>query len=337
MISHNKSTLGKEEEHAALRVIRSNWLAPGKEVIAFENEVCFFLGLPDGYAVAVANGTSALFLALWVLQAGGKIIAFPVYVCSALRHAVKMVGGLELLLDISRGMPNINLKALQKSGAPISIIPHMFGLPLDLSKIEGIDVVEDCAQAIGASVNQIPVGLQGKIGIFSFYASKLMTSGGHGGMVVSQDKNLIDAIKDYRNFDCRKDKKRRFNFQMTDLQAAIGREQLKKLPSFLSRRAEIFDQYQAANLKCLDVTNQGEQHCSPVRYRAVMHTNHPQHLIEKLAANGVKTIVPVETWELLGEPASFPNAMRLTQETVSLPIYPSLNQDDVQKIISYLQ
>ena len=63
----------------------------------------------------------------------------------------------------------------------------------------------------------------------------------------------------------------------------------------------------------------------------------PQHLIEKLAANGVKTIVPVETWELLGELTSFPNAVRLTQETVSLPIYPSLTQDDVQKIISYLK
>ena len=76
MISHNKPTLGKEEEHAALRVVRSNWLAPGKEVIAFENEVCCFLGLPDGYAVAVANGTSALFLALWVLKAPQKKIAY---------------------------------------------------------------------------------------------------------------------------------------------------------------------------------------------------------------------------------------------------------------------
>ena len=173
-------------------IVKRNSLTMGKYCYELENKLKKILNMK--YVVLTTSGTSALFLALWVLQAGGKIIAFPVYVCSALRHAVKMVGGLELLLDISRGMPNINLKALQKSGAPIAIIPHMFGLPLDLSKIEGIDVVEDCAQAIGASVDQIPVGLQGKVGIFSFYASKLMTSGGHGGMVVSQDKNLIDEI-----------------------------------------------------------------------------------------------------------------------------------------------
>ncbi len=102
MILHNKPTFGKEEEQAAIRVIRSGWVAQGKEVESFENEFCNYLGLPDGHAVALSSGTAALFMALWVLKAKGKKVAFPVYSCSALRNAVAMTGADEILSDIRR-------------------------------------------------------------------------------------------------------------------------------------------------------------------------------------------------------------------------------------------
>src|SRR5437867_3910912 len=219
MIPHNKPTIGKEEEEAALRVLRSGWLSQGPEVEAFEDEFCKFIGLPKGHAVAVSSGTSALFLALWVLGAHEKNVTFPVYVCAAIRHAVGMVKGHELPIDIAQNSPNLDPSKIKQSEDEIKIVPHMYGIPIDLSNFT-TNVIEDCSQALGAKVNGISVGLQSTIGIFSFYASKLMTSGGQGGMVVSKDIKLIDAVRDYREYDYRRDTKKRFNFQLTDIQAA---------------------------------------------------------------------------------------------------------------------
>jgi perosamine synthetase len=330
-IPHNRPTLGKAEEQAAIRVIQSKWVAQGKEVRLFENELCDFLGLPEGHAVALSSGTAALYLALWVLSAPGKRVALPVYSCSSLRHAISMAGGQEILIDTGPGSPNLEPRLLQPGNLDVAIIPHMFGIPADILALQDIDVVEDCAQALGAQLAGIPVGLFGRVGVFSFYATKLITSGGQGGMVVSKDKTLIDAVRDYREFDQRRDRQERFNFQMTDLQAAIGREQFMKLPHFLTRRDDIFQKYREAGLDLLD-TN--ARNVSPVRYRAVMKTTTPRKIIDSLAKSGIKTIIPIEDWELLGEPHVFPNALKLTRETVSLPIYPSLLDTDVDRIIS---
>ncbi len=205
----------------------------------------------------------------------------------------------------------------------------MFGIPIDFSDLDNIEIIEDCAQAIGAMINDDKVGLQGKV-----YAKKLMTSGGHGGMLVSKDKALVDAVRDYREFDQRRDDKKRFNFQMTDLQAAVAREQLLKLPNFIERRSVIFDRYKQSGIDLLDIDLQINKHRYPIRYRAVMKTKYPQKIIESLAKVRVKAIVPIEDWELLGEPALVPRALQLTKETVSLPIYPSLSDENIKKIIS---
>ena len=333
MIQHNKPTLGIEEEQAAQRVIQSGWLAQGPEVESFENEFCKFIGLPNGHAVAVSNGTAALFLALWVLGAEGKKVVFPGYVCSALRHAVGMIGGFERLIDVGQHSPNLDPNNINQKDNDIAIVPHLYGIPVDFTQLQNTNVIEDCAQALGAKINKIQVGLHGKIGIYSFYVTKLMTSGGQGGMFVSKDKLLVDNVRDYREFDYRTDKKKRFNFQMTDLQAAIGREQLKKLPSFLTRREEIFQRYKKAGLDLLD-TRSDDTHLVPVRYRAVMRTNKPEKIINSLAEVGIKAIIPTADWELLGEQSILPNALQLSRETVSLPIYPTLTDESIDLILS---
>ena len=207
MIEHNKPTLGKQEQQAVSKVLESGYVAQGLEVKKFEDEFCDFLGLPEQHAVALSSGTSALFVALWSLNAKNKSIAMPVYVCSALRNAVAMAQAKEVLLDNAVDSPNICLNQLQKSNADIAIVPHMFGLPNEIQNIKDIDIIEDCAQSLGASISNKKTGSIGKVGIFSFYATKLMTSGGQGGMFVSKDKNLVDKVRDYRDFDCRKDKK----------------------------------------------------------------------------------------------------------------------------------
>jgi len=330
MIPHNRPTLGEEEQRAAATVIASGWLAQGTEVAAFENELCAFLGLPQGHAVALSSGSAALFLALWLLDAKARKVALPVYACAALRNAVALAGGEELLLDIAAVGPNLDPAALSAVEADVAIVPHIFGLPIRLGNSAGLRVIEDCAQALGATVSGRAVGLQGDIGIFSFYATKLITSGGQGGMLVARDKALVDTVRDYREFDCRRDNRHRFNFQMTDLQAAIGRVQLQRLPGFLERRAQIFSRYRAAGLPLLDASSA----VTPAHYRAVMLTQRPQVLLKRLETRGIKAIVPIEDWELLGDAANFPNAYRLTQRTVSLPLYPSLSNAAVEDIIA---
>ncbi len=332
MIAHNKPTLGKQEQRAVSKVLESGYIAQGLEVERFENEFCDFLDLPEGHAVALSSGTSALFMALWSLNAKNKSIAMPVYACSALRNSVAMAQAKEVLIDNAMNSPNICLNQLQKSNADIAIVPHMFGLPNEIQTIKDIDVIEDCAQSLGASIDNKKTGLIGNVGIFSFYATKLMTSGGQGGMFVSKDKNLVDKVRDYREFDCRRDDKHRFNFQMTDIQASIGRVQLRRLPIFLERRQEIFSMYKEADLDLIESENN-----TSVPYRAVIRVNNPVKIKGKLLRLGIKTIIPIEDWELLDNGSEYKNAYHLTQTTLSLPIYPSLTNKDVLNIVNQLK
>ena len=332
MIPHNKPTIGTEEELAALRVLRSGLLSQDSEIESFENEFCDFLGLPEQHAVALSSGTSAIFMALWALNAKYKSVAMPVYVCSALRNAVAMLQAKEVLLDNATGSPNICLDSVQKSRADIAIIPHMFGIPNEISNITNTDIIEDCAQSLGASIGAKKVGTIGKVGIFSFYATKLITSGGQGGMFISKDKTLVDKVRDYRDFDCRRDRKNRFNFQMTDVQASIGRVQLRKLPSFLERRQEIFNMYKNSFLDLIESENS-----QSVFYRAVIKVKNPIKIKDKLLKKGIKTIVPIEDWELLDSGLKYKNAYNLTQTTLSLPIYPSLMNVEIESIVSHLK
>lgn len=331
MIPHNRPTIGWQEQQAASKTLESGYISQGMEVEKLENEFCDFLELPEKHAVALSSGTSALFMALWSLGAKDKFIAMPVYTCSALRNAVAMVQAKEILIDNSLNSPNICLNEVQKSNADIAIIPHMFGIPNEIQNIKDMCIIEDCAQSIGSLIGSVKTGLFGKASVFSFYATKLITSGGQGGMFVSKDKELVDMVRDYRDFDCRMDKKHRFNFQMTDIQASVGRVQLKKLPDFIKRREEIFLMYKNAGFNLMEDKNN-----TAVFYRAIIRVNNPVEIKEKLFKHGIKVIIPIEDWELLDNSTEYHNAYSLTQTTLSLPIYPSLTNKEVENIIKLL-
>lgn len=336
MIPHNRPTLGREEEEAAARVVRSGWLAQGREVAAFEEEMAAGLGLGSAHAVAFSSGTAALFAALEALGARGRRVAHPAYVCSAVRHAIRMAAGTPVACDNLPGSPNADAAAMAAARPDLAVVAHMYGIPADLASLAPIPVIEDCAQALGAACDGRPVSLSGAAGVFSFYATKTITSGGQGGMVVSRDASLAAACRDYRQFDQRRDDRDRFNLQMTDLQAAIGREQLRKLPSFLERRAAIFAAYRERGLELLDAPSGGPA-CAPARYRAVLRTPDPARVLRALGAAGATAIVPLEEWELLGPPGDFPHAAALCRGTVSLPIYPTLDRRDVDAILDALE
>lgn len=327
MIPHNRLTTGAEESAAADRVIKSGWLAQGREVEAFENEICEFLGLEQKSAIAVSSGSSALYLALKMLKLSGAVTA-PSYTCAAIRNAINLAGLTEKLVDNESGTSSMNVsdESIQNSSA--TVVVHNFGIPGKLPT-HPQPVIEDCAQAIGASRNGKYVGTLGKLGIFSFYATKMITSGGQGGMVVSKDRDIIDQIRDYRLFDCRYDDEYRFNFQMTDLQAAIGRVQLKRLPEFLRIRKEIFDEYQNISSSFL---KSNDSSVVSSNYRAVLITSNQKEVIEHLKLKSIGCIIPIEDRELMGIKNSYPNALEMANKTVSIPIYPTLTSDERRRI-----
>jgi perosamine synthetase len=216
----------------------------------------------------------------------------------------------------------------------IAIIPHLFGIPQKFPKgTSNRYLIEDCAQSLGARVDEVPVGLQGDVSIFSFYATKLITSGGQGGMIVSKDTSLIKELKDYRMFNQKSDQKNRFNFQMTDLQAAIGSAQLRQFPDFIKRREAIYHQYQDANFPLLDV----DTGIQPVPFRAILRTPKQFEIITALAKDNISATIPLQESELFGSNEHFPNASYWTHNTVSLPIYPSLSHEDVKRIIKIVK
>ncbi|BDH61937.1 aminotransferase DegT [Lysinibacillus sp. PLM2] len=332
-IPHNRPTLGKAEALAAINILRSGWVAQGKTVEAFEEELCDFLGLPNGCAVAVSSGTAALYLSLLFLGAKDKNVAFPTYTCSALRNASTLARAKSFLVDSQINSPNIDIELIDKN-VDIAIVPHMFGIPqIIYPKHKSIRIIEDCAQSLGAKVKGSNVGIQGDVGVFSFYATKLITSGGQGGMIVSKDSTLIQEIKDYRLFDRRSDSKIRFNFQMTDLQAAIGTTQLRQLPQFIARREEIFEQYCSAGLPLID----GPPNTKAVRFRAILNTSKQDEVISALQNNNITAVIPIKESELIESLDKYQNALYWTKNTVSLPIYPTLKDNDVKRIIEVVK
>ena len=335
MIPHNKPTLGIEEENAALRVIRSNWIAQGPEVESFEKEFSSFIGIPPTNAVAVANGSAAIFLAVKSLMPENKKISLPSYTCSVIRGASLLCGCKTELIDVAKNTPNIDFKQLKTSDSDIAIIPHMYGIPSEIPSDLQQKTIEDCAQALGSKVNGKFTGLQGEIGIFSFHATKMITSGGQGGMIISKNKELIEKIRNLRDYGIQDDIPR-LNFQMTDIQASIGREQLKKLPFFIKKREEIFQKYKQSGLELLDISSKDKNRIFPVRFRAIMKTSNPTQIIKRLAEKEIRATNLIEYSDLLGNPLNFPNSVPLTKERVSLPIYPTLTNESIDTILSVL-
>ncbi len=328
MIPHNRPTIGNREIKEVSKIISSKNISKGTEVRKFEEEFAEYLNISDENVVAVNNGTSALYLALWVLNSKNKRVYYPTYSCSSLRNANHLINGQEKLLDIKSNSPNISLETFKKSSRVI--VPHMYGFPSLIKKNKNVFFIEDACQSLGSKYRGNSI-IMGNISIYSFYATKIITSAGQGGMLASNDKGLIGEIKDYLDFDQRKDKKNRFNFQMTDIQASMGRVQLDRIEEFIEKRRQIFNYYKQLKLPLLDI-NYKKNTFEPVRYRAIILSKNQKIIIKKLKTLGVTAINPLEKWELLSDKKKFTNSINLTKNTISLPCFPSLKKKDLKHI-----
>jgi len=351
MIAHNKPTIGKEEKKAVCEVMDSGWIACGEKVKRFENDICKYLRLESEHAAAVNSGTSALYLALKALNVKEKDeVIIPSYVCTALLNAVNMIGAVPIICDVNSNDFNISFDSINNtltSKTKAIIISHMYGIPADVYKIKtlGIPIVEDCAQALGCKINNEHVGTIGDIAIFSFYATKVITTG-YGGMVVSKDIQYIKSVKDYIDFDCRENYYPRFNFKMSDINAGMGIVQLKKIDAFLQYRKQIAEKYkEVCKIKGWEYLNKQLDKVTVNDFRFIIKGEEEfiLNLKKYLEENGIKTIIPIEKWELLHnylelDKSRYPNSEFISETTLSLPIYPQLIIDkSINKIIDIIK
>lgn len=330
MIPHSRPTLGAAEAKAAARVLASGFLAMGPEVLKFEKEAARWTGRRQG--IATSSGTAALQLALSALGAKpGKEVVCPSYVCSAVLNAILANGAKPVVTDVDRETwhltPALVRKALTRRTAAV-VVPHLFGRPAPIRAIAkacgSIPVVEDCAMTLGPP----GVGRQGRVSILSFYATKLLTSGGQGGMVLTDDAGLAGRIRDLLLHDNREDYRPRFNLQMTDLAAAVGRVQLKRLRGFLQAREKLARRYTQALGRAWE----------PGRawFRYTIEVDDAKRAVASLARRGIEAKPPVfkPLHQYLGLPASrFPATEAIWRRTLSIPIYPTLRRAEQDRVI----
>jgi dTDP-4-amino-4,6-dideoxygalactose transaminase len=340
IIPHSRPSLGDEEILALKNVLASGQLAQGPQINGFEEELGSFHGLPPG--VATSSGTTALHLALLSLGVRpGDEVLLPSYVCSAPLHSVYHAGATPVLVDVDPKTGNMDPKDLKKrltSKSRAIIVVHLFGLPVGMDDVLalGLPVIEDCAQALGAELDGKKVGTLGSMAIFSFYATKLIATG-EGGMLLSPNPDLVARARDLRDYDKKDDFSVRFNYKMTDLQAALGRSQCKKLRRFLDQRdilAGVYDEQLATLPFTLPLAQEGRIY---YRYVASTQGNIPK-LIQTLLNMGIEVARPVyrplhRYFDLEG----YPGAEMAWKSHLSLPIHPSLTSRDVHRVCQGLQ
>jgi perosamine synthetase len=245
-IPHSRPTLGDEEARAVTEVIQSGHIAEGEVVARFEKAFAGKMGVQD--AVTVSSGTAALHLALLAMGIGPEHeVIIPSYVCSALLHAVQYVGAQPVPAEIDPLTYNIDPDDVKKritTRTKAVIVPHMFGLAADLERLLKLDVpiIEDCAQAVGGTYHQKPLGTFGDAAIFSFYATKMIATG-EGGMVTSKSPKIIARVRDLKTYDGKAADRVRYNYKLTDVQAALGEVQLARLDDFIEQRRKIAWRY----------------------------------------------------------------------------------------------
>ncbi|MCZ6688380.1 MAG: DegT/DnrJ/EryC1/StrS aminotransferase family protein [Planctomycetota bacterium] len=326
MIPHSLPTLDRAAHSAVLRVMRSGHITPGSEADAFEAELG--RAVRRRHVVATNSGHAALHLALLGLGVGdGDEVILPTYCCSALLNAVHYVGARPRVVDVDDSTFNVTPDLIRRHvrrKTRAIIVPHMLGLPADVEGIAalGPPVIEDAAMAIGGRIRGRPVGSFGEVSIFSFYATKVMATG-QGGAVATDRSRVASRLRDLVSYDKQKTYSVRYNYTLSDLQAALGRAQLRSLPAFIAKRRKIARLY-SEKLSGYRIPR-GRGHAY-YRY-ALLLDGTARAASRRLARMGVEAKLPVfrPIHRYLGSPAKgYPSTERFCDRLLSIPIYPSL-------------
>jgi len=340
MIPHSKPTIGEQEIQAVAKVLRRGHLAPGREAAAFEKALTKKVG--HSHAFAVHSGSAALHLALLALKVdAAREVILPSYTCAAVLNAVHYVGAVPHLVDSDPATlgpcPDAIGKALSpKTGA--IIFPHMFGCTGRILEAvaTGVPVIEDCAMSIGGKGPSGALGTTGAIAIFSFYATKVMATG-HGGAVATSSAKIARCIQDLLSYDERDNYRIRFNYTLADVNAAIGRVQLRRLGSMIRARQTLAKAYHEGLADLPIGLPQADPANFHIYYRYMIQVPKGRNALQKhLALCHIEAKPPVyrPLHRLLGLlDKDFPVATKLHKQGLSLPIYPELSHAAQQRII----
>jgi perosamine synthetase len=345
MIPAAMPLIGDEERAAVDRVLASGLLAQGPEVAAFEEEFSELVG--GLHCIAVNSGTSALHLGLLAAGIGlGDEVIVPSFTFAATANSVALTGATPVFADIEPDFFCIDPSAVEAAitTKTAAIMPvHLYGHPAAMERIRmiaerhGLAILEDAAQAHGASLDATPVGAFGLVAAFSFYPTKNMTTG-EGGMVVTRDDQVNRMVRLLRNQGMERRYENEvvgFNARMTDIGAAIGREQLKKLTAWneiRQRNAALMDKGLKGVVK--PPVASGAVH---VYHQYTIRTENRDGLQKRLADANVGSAVyyPIPIHRLPSFEGSLDLAEtdRATLDVLSLPVHPGLTEDEVNCVI----
>jgi len=349
-----------EIDLAVKRVLESGWYILGPEVGAFEAEYASYLGLRE--AIGVASGTDAVELALRGIGIGpGHAVYTVSNTAVATVAAVERCGATPILVDVDEAtgtMDPASLAMAVAAGSPPSgarpaavVVVHLYGYPapmdeiLSIARAADLCVVEDCAQAHGARLDGRMVGTMGDVAAFSFYPTKNLAALGDGGCIASDDVALATRIRELRQYGWRD----RYvsavpglNSRLDEVQAAILRVRLPGLDGDNARRREIAARYDAGlsgTAAILPLARAGAGH---VYHQYVIRTRRRDRLIAWLRDRGIGTAihypVPIHLQpayaERLPRVVELAITERLAGEIVSLPMFSSIADDEVDRVIS---
>lgn len=348
MIPAARPEIGYRERRAVDRVMRSGMLAQGPEVAAFEKEFSAFVAGRE--CVALNSGTSALHMAFIAAGIGpGDEVIVPSFSFAATANAVALTGATPVFVDVEVDHFNADPAAIEAAITPRTrgIMPvHLYGHPADLRAISalaekhGVMLFEDAAQAHLASVDGVPVGAWGVAASFSFYPTKNMTSG-EGGMVSTPSSDIARAIRVLRNQGMERRYENEvvgFNTRMTDIHAAIGRVQLTKLERWTQKR-QSNAAFLSANIRGV-VTPPIADGASHVFHqytvRVVDHDRDAfaSELTKRGIGTGVYYPTPIHRLPSFQQTCDLPNTELVASQVLSLPVYPSLKQRELEAIVS---
>ncbi|WP_433476230.1 DegT/DnrJ/EryC1/StrS family aminotransferase [Spirillospora sp. CA-142024] len=342
--------IGEAEIEAAVRVLRSGRVVQGPEVAAFEEEFSEIVG--GRHCVAVNSGTSALHLGLLALGIGpGDEVVVPSFTFAASANAVRLVGAEPVFADIEPESFCVDPDAVAAAIGPrtAAVMPvHLYGHPAAMDRIRpladehGLAVVEDACQAHGAALGGTPAGAMGTLGCFSFYPTKNMHAL-EGGMITTADAETARTLRLLRNQGMEQRYANEIvgaNMRLTDVAAAIGREQLKRLGGWTERRranAEFLDAKITAAVTppaAPGARHVYHQYTVRVEERAAVQ----RYLDERQIGNAVYYPTPVHRlmpylkdgrpdprWDL-------PETERAAAEVLSLPVHPTLTEDELARV-----
>jgi dTDP-4-amino-4,6-dideoxygalactose transaminase len=365
----------EEAREAAARVLASGWLTTGPEVASFEEEFAREVGAGD--AVAVSSCTAAIELSLRALglPPGAKVLTSTMTFCGAV-HAIVHAGLRPVLVDVDplTLMPDVDTTAraaAQAGGVDAMVVLHFGGFPAQveaLAEAAGIGlhrVVEDAAHALGAWVGDRPVGALSAATCFSFYATKNLPIG-EGGMVTTDDQALADYVRRARLHGMSLDAWKRYlpgaswrydvdvaglKANMTDLQAAIGRAQLRRFPAWQERRAALSEQYDRLLSDVPGIRLPARPHEGVHAWHLYVVQVEPEagrtrdDVIERLGQAGVGSsvhFIPIhhQTYfrNLLGVgPGDLPAADLASTRILSLPLNPTLSDAQVEFVCRVIE